>query len=105
MTTAHWSSPRICGDLLAEAARPDAAEPVAIHVRSALHALICRQSGSTGAVLSAAGPAGPTEIRLVVDDELPAAPGYEVHRAIPHSRAAFPDPLPTEWYTPVDRSG
>ena len=92
MTTAHWAPPNICGDLLAEALRPDAARPVAIHVRSALLALISGQRGSTGTALVARGAApGWTEVRVVVDDQLPSVPGYEIHRAIPRTgRSAAP---------------
>jgi hypothetical protein len=89
MTTSHWPASDVCGDLLAEALRPGTAEPVAIHLRPALHVLIRRQDPSAAAEPVGGGAAGRLAgIRLVVDDGIPAAPGYEIHRAVPRSRAA-----------------
>ncbi|WP_116452307.1 hypothetical protein [Blastococcus litoris] len=63
------------GDLLAEAFRAEAAPPVAIHLRPELRELLRAQ---------AVGPAAPpSPLPLVVDDELPASPGYEIHREPP----------------------
>ncbi|RFU22067.1 hypothetical protein [Geodermatophilus marinus] len=59
-------------ELLAEARRPGAAEPVAIHVRPELH---CR--------MKAAAVGTDPPLPVVVDEEIPAFPGYEIHRAAP----------------------
>jgi hypothetical protein len=82
MTSIHWSPPDVIGDILAEASRPAAAEPVAIHVRPEIHELIHRQEQTRRCALAGAG------LRLVVDQEIPAVPGYEIHRAAPPDRAA-----------------
>jgi hypothetical protein len=72
MASIHWATPDIAGDILAEAVRPDAARPVSVHVRPELHHLVAgRWHG----------------IPLVVDDAIPAFPGYEVHRAVAPGRA------------------
>lgn len=79
--------PDVIGDILSEARWPDAAEPVAVHVRPELYALICRQSGKGSADDAGRCNNGPWDgIRLVVDDEMPATPGYEIHRAEPRDR-------------------
>ena len=70
----RWSTRSLCGDILAEAYRPDAAPPVAVHVRPELCELLLEEpTGSTP----------PTSLPLVVDDDIPTAPGYEIHRAPP----------------------
>jgi hypothetical protein len=75
------------GDILAEAWRPGTAEPVAVHVRPEVlarlraHTIIDRSSGAWRD-----GPRPPAaRLPLVVDDRIPAAPGYEIHRASPHA--------------------
>jgi hypothetical protein len=68
----HWASPDIAGDILAIARRVGAAEPVEIRVRPEVHQDL---QGT-----AAAPPADLDGIPLVVDEELPAFPGYEVHR-------------------------
>jgi hypothetical protein len=78
MTQIHSITPDIVRDILAEARRPDAAEAVAVHVRPEIHALIRRQVQDEGDERIG--------IRLVVDDTIPASPGYEVHRAVAPSR-------------------
>jgi hypothetical protein len=62
------------GDILTEAYRPGAAPPVAVHVRREL-----------GDVLVHRLPPGVSRppFPFVIDDELPAAPGYEIHRSAP----------------------
>jgi hypothetical protein len=64
----------LCGDILAEAYRQGMAAPVAIHVRPELDELL------------RAGPAvdaQPTSLPMIVDADLPASPGYEIHREPP----------------------
>jgi hypothetical protein len=83
MARTHWAPPDIGGDILAEAMRPDAAEPVAVHVRPEIHTLI---SGSAPAGRAAGTPRATGSwdgIRLVVDDGIPPFPGYEIHRCAP----------------------
>jgi hypothetical protein len=66
------------GDILAETWRPGSAEPVAIHVRPELYA---RLSGpGRSALLSVGRPA------VVIDDQIPTTPGYEIHRKPPAAR-------------------
>ena len=68
------------GDILTEAYRPDAAAPVAIHVRPELADLLRAEP---------AGHRPPTPLPLVVDADLPASPGYEVHREPPGAEPAL----------------
>ncbi|MGY1619707.1 hypothetical protein ACI797_23445 [Geodermatophilus sp. SYSU D00691] len=78
--TTHWHPPDVLDDILAIARRPGVAEPVEIRIRPEVRDLLVSQ-----------GRDGPVEldgIRLVVDEELPAYPGYEIHRALPGPRAA-----------------
>jgi hypothetical protein len=88
MTILHWSPPDTRGDILAEALRAGAAEPVAVHVRPELFARL-------GPVPLREVTGLPT-IPLVVDDQLPRVPGYEVHRAAP----PLPTPRPVVDATP-----
>jgi hypothetical protein len=69
---AHWAAPDIAGDILAIARRPGAAEPVEIRVRPEVRRDLQGAAGSP--------PADLDGIPLVVDEELPVFPGYEVHR-------------------------
>jgi hypothetical protein len=68
----HWASPDIAGDILAIARRAGAAAPVEIRVRPEV------QQDLRGT--AEAPPADLDGIPLVVDEDLPAFPGYEVHR-------------------------
>ncbi len=82
------------GDILAEAYRPETAAPVAIHVRPELgHLLHADPSG----VLP------PTPLPLVVDDDVPASPGYEIYREPP--RAGTGPGLPPLRYPDQDVPG
>ena len=74
MARTHWSAPDVAADILAEALRPDAAPPVAIHVRPEIQARIRAQAGDAADRLDG--------IPLVVDDRIPSDPGYEIHRAV-----------------------
>jgi hypothetical protein len=59
MARIHWTTPDVAGDILAEAARPDAPRPVSVHVRPEIHGLVAgRWHG----------------IPLAVDDSIPATP-------------------------------
>jgi hypothetical protein len=85
MARIHWAPPDMSADILREARRPDAAEPVSVHVRPEVHAVICQELGAdpaTGTVPAWNG------IRLVVDDSIPAVPGFEIHRAAAPERLA-----------------
>jgi hypothetical protein len=90
MTTVHWAPPDICGDLIREALRADAAEPVVIHVRPEIQARVSQGAGATG-------------IRWAVDAHIPASPGYEIHRAAPAARRTVARPgSPDSDPTPAD---
>ena len=79
MTIQHWLPADVRGDILAAALRSDAAAPLVVHVRPEVHARM-------GSGPLSADPTGQgTCIPVVVDDELPRAPGYEVHRVPPAS--------------------
>jgi hypothetical protein len=78
-STAHWGAPHMAEDILAAARRPGAAEPTEIHVRAALYKRLLQEPR---ALVLLDG------IRLVVDEELPAFPGYEIHRACAPARGA-----------------
>jgi hypothetical protein len=80
----HDAAPRdVRADILSEALRPDAGPPVLIHLRPELLARICRCG--PGAGRAAEDPLG---IPVVVDGDIPAFPGYEIHRSIPAPRSA-----------------
>jgi hypothetical protein len=79
----------VSADILAEAWREGTATPAVIHVRPELHARLGSPSeflrpGHPSPISST--PSG-TGVPLVVDEEIPLAPGFEVHR-VP------PDPTP-----------
>ena len=80
-TTPHWAAPHMVEDILATARRPGVAEPSEIHIRSALHLRLLREPGAPVAVDDERAISTLDGIRLVVDDDLPAFPGYEIHRA------------------------
>ncbi len=75
----HWAEPDFVGDIRAVARRAGGADPVEVRVRPELHDRLVRQ-------LSAAGKLGGGSLTdldgvpLVVDEEIPVLPGYEVHR-------------------------
>ncbi len=88
-TTAHWAAPHMVEDILATARHPGLAEPTAIHVRAALHLRLLHEPGAPVVVDERRGISALDGIRLVVDEQLPAFPGYEIHRACaPAHRAA-----------------
>ena len=93
MTIQHWLPPDIRGDILAAALRSDAAAPLVVHVRPEVHA----RMGTRPLCAEPAAPAGQgTSIPVVVDDQLPRAPGYEIHRVPPAAPVGpFPE-LPLE---------
>jgi hypothetical protein len=96
MTILHWSPSDTRGDILAEALRPEAAEPVAVHVRPEVFARL--------GALPLREIAGLPTILLVVDDQLPRVPGYEVHRAAPPPPpGASPAARPAEDGDPLAR--
>ena len=78
--------PGVAGDILREAWRPGVGEPVTIHVRPAVLARILGETGARGVTNPTAG--GRRTIPFVVDDQIPAAPGYEIHRDIDSRRTA-----------------
>lgn len=81
VTVLHWSSPDIERDILAEAWRPEAGEPVSIHIRAAVHARMLAEAHLRKAAAIGSADAGrPARLPFVIDDEIPVAPGYEVHR-------------------------
>jgi hypothetical protein len=80
-TAPHWAGPHLVDDLLATARRPGVAEPTEIHVRAALHLRLMHEPGAPVVVDERSGISTLDGIRLVVDEELPAYPGYEIHRA------------------------
>ena len=69
---AHWAVPDIAGDILEIARRAGAAEPLEIRVRPEVLQDLGGQAGGP--------PADLDGIPLVVDDQLPSFPGFEVHR-------------------------
>ncbi len=68
-------------DILSEAWRRGAAEPIAIHVRPEVHGVIagCALPTTCPPPL----PVSPRRVPLVVDDGIPPVPGFEIHRAAP----------------------
>lgn len=75
----------VFADVLSEAWRPGVAEPIAIHVRPEVQARLVTESRPPQPSGSGTGsPAWPgVPIPLVIDDRIPTAPGYEVHRVPP----------------------
>ena len=80
-TTAHWADPHMVEDILAAARRPGAAEPTEIHVHFRIHARLLQEAGAPVIVDERQRITALDGIRLVVDEGLPACPGYEIHRA------------------------
>ena len=87
-TTAHWATPHMVEDIVASARRLVAAEPTEIHVRAALHSRLLRESDALVVLDDRQGISTLDGITLVVDEELPAFPGYEIHRACAPVRGA-----------------
>jgi hypothetical protein len=78
---AHWAPPDTLGDILAIAWRPGAAPPREIRVRSEVRDRVLAQLPPAERARAVVG--GPVGVPLVLDDELPAYPGFEVVRARP----------------------
>jgi hypothetical protein len=92
MTTLHWF-PDTRGDILAAAVRADAAAPAVVHVRPEVYARIGPRPLVPDPTAGARGDI-PATIPLVVDDQLPRAPGYEVHRVAPRQPGGVLRELP-----------
>jgi len=86
--TAHWAAPHTVEDILAAARRPGVAEPTVIHVRAALHRRLLQEPAAPVVVDEGRRITFLDGIRLVVDEEVPACPGYEIHRAGAPARGA-----------------
>lgn len=88
MSVVHWSPPDTLGDILRQAWRPGVAQPTAIHVRPEVHTRMLARMTTTARTLAlGAGCIGdPQRLPLIIDDDLPDYPGYEIHRTV--SRAA-----------------
>ena len=86
------TSPHTLEDILAVARRPGAAAPREIHVRARIHDRIVEEAvalGTTVSVDERRGISSLDGIPLVVDEDLPAFPGFEVHRlCVPTARTA-----------------
>jgi hypothetical protein len=93
MTIQHWSPPDIRRDILAAALRWDAADPVAVHVRPEVRA---RMGPGPLSRPPRTGTGQGDDIPVVVDDQLPRAPGYEVHRVAPPAPGPLRRELPLE---------
>ena len=86
----HWEKPDPVGDILAIALNPAAAEPREIRVRPEVFDYILAEldPGERAAVEERRVLGSPIAIPVVVDAELPAFPGFEIVRALPHVAAA-----------------
>ncbi len=91
-TGGHWTAPRVIEDVLAAARQSGAAEPTEIHVRSELHTRMLQEAAAHDVPVRVNERRDITHldgIPLVVDEALPAFPGYEIHRVcVPVVRAA-----------------
>ena len=74
---AAGSGADMCRDILSEAHRPGTALPVTVHIRPELCLQVLPQGVSSRSSIP---------LPLMIDDEIPAAPGYEIHRAPPTAR-------------------
>jgi hypothetical protein len=74
-TGGHWHPPDIPGDILAAAFGPGLPAPASIHVRPELAA---RMDGVSAVPRPRTEHAG--SVPVVVDDQIPMFPGYEIHR-------------------------
>lgn len=78
MTAVHWCAPDIPRDILDAAWSPELPPPTSIHVRPELHA---RMTSAVPAPRAEDEPVRPElDVPLVVDDQIPLFPGYEIHR-------------------------
>jgi hypothetical protein len=78
MTAVHWCAPDLPRDILDAAWTPGLPAPTAIHIRPELHARMGRAVSSRRSGNDVDGPA--SDVPFVVDDQIPASPGYEIHR-------------------------
>jgi hypothetical protein len=85
----HWQPPDAAGDIAHQAWRPGAAAPRSIHVRPELHRRIAVQAREHRATCVSPGLGALCGVPLVVDDELPTFPGFEIHRVPPSGVAAW----------------
>jgi hypothetical protein len=76
-----WSSADVEADILSEACRPGVGEPVTIHIRPAVYARMLAERRPAGRQEGL--PREATRVPFVIDDGIPSAPGYEIHRAVP----------------------
>jgi hypothetical protein len=83
---AHWAPPDPLGDILAIAWRPGAAPPREVHVRAEVRDRVLAQLPPTERGRGLVG--GPADVPLVLDEQLPACPGFEVVRARPDGLVA-----------------
>ena len=79
--TRAWCSADIEADILSEARRPGVGEPVTIHIRPAVYARMLAETRSDS--WQERRGRGTSRIPFVIDDRIPSAPGYEIHRAAP----------------------
>jgi hypothetical protein len=82
-TVRELASADIEADILSEAWRSGVGEPVSIHIRPAVYARLVSEMHSS----RAEGSRVAARIPFVIDDRIPSAPGYEIHRAVPRGRA------------------
>jgi hypothetical protein len=75
------SSADIAADILSEACRPGVGEPLTIHIRPAIYARMRAETRPAWCHDRCRGAAA--RIPFVIDDGIPSAPGYEIHRAVP----------------------
>jgi hypothetical protein len=80
----HWAEPDFVGDIRAVARRAGGADPVEIRIRPELHDRLVRQMSAAGK-LDGGRLTDLDGVRLVVDEEIPVFPGYEIHRVPPDS--------------------
>jgi hypothetical protein len=105
VTATHWCAPDIWGDILSAAWRPDVVEPVAIHIRPELHAQLLQHRevsalpGRAGGLLERSA-----RVPVVIDEEIPSFPGFEIHRARPTGSTIRPQPR-NVFHTDLARRG
>jgi len=95
----HWVAPDMLGDILAIAREAGAASPVEIHMRLQVHDRLAKRApDATGAAPGTLSDLG--GIPVVVDEGIPAFPGYEIHRAAlgptPHQEHRAPGDEPPQ---------
>lgn len=74
MSVVHWQPPDPLGDLYAQTWRADRADPTAVHLRPEVYARLHAQRPNI------VEPCHLWGLTLVVDERLPAYPGFEIHR-------------------------